>query len=200
MQVKNIDARMTLGGDCELLLTLPKHERQNVSNLIQEHKSKSDKPWEATITVKKKRRSLDANAKAWVLLGKIATELSKEQPTSTEEVYRNIIPNATKGEVIPIRDEAVESWIYNWEHKPKEKIGWISKSLGKSKIEGYTNTLNYFGSSCFDSVEMSKLLDLIIQECKQLNIPTDSPEEIERLKQLWGQEENDTWKNKSMKN
>jgi len=185
MQVKNIDLKMTLNGDYEVILTVPRNEQKNVMKLMEDFKAKSDKVWEAVISIKRKNRSLDANAKAWVLLGDIAKELSKEQPISAEEIYRKMIPDVSKGEIIPIRNDALEDWIYRWEHKPKEKIGWISKSLGKSKIEGYTNTINWFGSSCFDTVEMSKLLDLIIQECKQLNIPTDSPEEIERLKALW---------------
>jgi hypothetical protein len=34
---------------------------------------------------------------------------------------------------------------------------------------------------------MSRLLDLIIQDCKQLGIPTETPDEIARLKSLWGE-------------
>ncbi len=187
MQVKNIDAKINLNGDYEVILTVPRKERKTVEKLLEEFKAKSDKDWQATIAVARKKRSNDANAKAWKLLGEIAKELSKEQPISAEEIYRGMIPDVSKGEVIPIRDEAVESWIYNWEHKPSNKIGWISKSLGKSKIEGYTNTINWFGSSCFDTVEMHKLLTLIVQECKQLNIETLSPDELERLVQMHGQ-------------
>jgi hypothetical protein len=187
MQVKNIDARFTLNGDCEVILTVPKGERDNIKSLMDEFKSKMDKVWEAVISVKRKKRSLDANAKAWLLLGQIAEELSKETPISAEEIYKRMIPDISKGEIIPIRNEAVETWIYNWEHKPSTKIGWISKSLGKSKIEGYTNTINWFGSSCFDTIEMHKLLTLIVQECKQLDIETLSPAELERLVQMHGQ-------------
>lgn len=187
MQVKNIDLKMTLNGDYEVILTVPRNEQKGVIKLMKDFKAKADKVWEAVISIKRKRRSLDANAKAWVLLGDIAKELSKENPISAEEIYRKMIPDVSKGEIIPIRDEAVESWIYNWEHKPSNKIGWISKSLGKSKIEGYTNTINWFGSSCFDTVEMHKLLTLIVQECKQLGIETLSPNELERLVQLHGQ-------------
>jgi len=184
MQIKNLDARMTFTGECELIVTLPNSEKQAVENVLQEFPTKEQ--WEVEIKPKRKKRTLDASAKAWVLLGEIAKELSKNNPISAEEIYRNMIPDVSKGEVIPIRNEAVETWIYNWEHKPNTKIGWISKSLGESKIKGYTNTINWFGSSCFDSVEMSKLLELIIQECQQLKIDTLSPLDKERLLKLWG--------------
>ena len=36
MQVKNIDARFTLNGDCEVILTVPKGERESISHLIEE--------------------------------------------------------------------------------------------------------------------------------------------------------------------
>jgi hypothetical protein len=187
MQVKNIDIKMRLSGDYELILTVPKKEQKAVLKLMEDFKAKADKEWQAEISVKKKKRSLDANGKAWLLLGQIAEELSKETPISAEEIYKRMIPDISKGEIIPIRNEAVETWIYNWEHKPSTKIGWISKSLGKSKIEGYTNTINWFGSSCFDTIEMSKLLNLIVQECNQLGIETLSPDELERLVQMHGQ-------------
>lgn len=186
MQVKNIYLKMTLDGDYEVILTVPRNEQKTVMKLMEDFKAKSDKEWQAEIAVKKKKRSLDANGKAWLLLGQIAEELSKETPISAEEIYRKMIPDVSKGEIIPIRNDALDDWIYRWEHKPSNKIGWISKSIGKSKIEGYTNTINWFGSSCFDTAEMHKLLTLIVQECKQLNIETLSPLELERLVQMHG--------------
>ena len=36
---------------------------------------------------------------------------------------------------------------------------------------------------------MSKLIDLIVQECKQLNIETMTPEQLSILKEEWGKRE-----------
>ena len=36
MIVKNIDARFTISGGCELILAMPKSERESISHLIEE--------------------------------------------------------------------------------------------------------------------------------------------------------------------
>ncbi|WP_312093414.1 hypothetical protein [Aminipila sp.] len=185
MQIKDIDARLTLTGDYEVILTVPRKEQKTVLKLMEDFKDKADKVWEAVISVAKQKRSNTANGKAWLLLGKIAKELSKEQPISAEEIYKEMVPFCSEGTVLIMKDEAVEKHIHLWEHEPKEKIGWSCKILGSRN--GYTEVLNYYGSSCFDTVEMHKLLTLIVQECKQLNIETLSPDELERLVQMHGQ-------------
>ena len=43
----------------------------------------------------------------------------------------------------------------------------------------------YFGSSTFDTKEMSVFLDGIVSECKELGIETATPDELERMKQKW---------------
>ena len=43
------------------------------------------------------------------------------------------------------------------------------------------------GSSTYDTAEMSALLDGVIEDCKSCGIETATPEEIERMKQLYEQ-------------
>lgn len=171
-------------GECKVILTLPQNEWKSIVKLMEEFKAKADKVWEVVISIAKKKKSNTANGKAWVLLGKIAKEMSKEQPIKAEEIYREMVPFCSEGTVLIMKNEAVEKHIHLWEHEPKEKIGWICKVLGSKN--GYTEVLNYYGSSCFDTVEMSKLLNLIVQECNQLGIETLSPMELERLVQMHG--------------
>ena len=125
-----------------------------------------------------KKRSLDSNAYCWVLCKEIADKLH----ITAEEVYRKNIKEMGKYEILPIKDEAVETFINAWSYKG---IGWFSEILSKSKIEGYTNIIAYYGSSIYDSKEMSLLLDSLVQEAEQLNIETKTPNEIARLKELW---------------
>ena len=44
------------------------------------------------------------------------------------------------------------------------------------------------GSSEYDTGEMSRFIDGVISECKELGIQTMTPDEIEELKQKWGVE------------
>ena len=55
----------------------------------------------------------------------------------------------------------------------------------KSKLEGFTNVLAYYGSSTYNTKEMSRLIDLIVRECNQLNIETKSKSEIDSLLKQW---------------
>lgn len=51
----------------------------------------------------------------------------------------------------------------------------------------YRTYVVLMGSSRYDTAEMSHLLDGLIYECKVLGIETATPEELERMKQLYDQ-------------
>ena len=128
----------------------------------------------------RQRRSLDANAYAWVLMDKLADKLNE----SKESIYREYIKNiGGNSEIVCIKNTAVERLCEGWS---KNGIGWQTDTF-PSKLDGCTNVILYYGSSTYDSAQMSRLLDLIIQDCKEQGIPTDTPDEIARLKALWGE-------------
>ena len=139
-----------------------------------------DKDKQYEIKEYKKKRSLDANAYCWVLCKKIADVLR----ITKEEVYVKAIHEVGKFEIVPIKDEAVDTFIKAWSLKG---IGWICEVLNKSKLDGYTNLIAYYGSSIYDTKEMSVLIDNIVQEAKQLEIETMNPRELEQLKSMWGE-------------
>lgn len=120
-----------------------------------------------------KKRSLDANAYAWVLLGKLQDVLNIPKET----IYRNMIKNIGSYEVVPIKNEAVEKFESAWQ---KNGLGWVTEQL-PSKLKGYTNIVCYYGSSSYNSKEMSRLIDLIVQECKEQEIETLSKEELKSM-------------------
>ena len=126
------------------------------------------------------RRSLDANAYAWVLMDKLTSKMSMAK----EDIYREYVKNiGGNSETVCVKNSAVERLREGW---GRNGIGWVTETL-TSKLEGCTNVILYYGSSTYDTEQMSRLLDLIIQDCKQLGIPTETPDEIARLKALWGE-------------
>lgn len=147
----------------------------NETNTIEELKNEN----KLNVDLKKHRekRSLDANAYLWVLIQKIAESLN----ITKLEIYRDAIKNVGVYEVIPIKNEAVERFIEGWQHNG---LGWVCETT-KSKLEGFTNVLAYYGSSTYDTKEMSRLIDLIVQECKQLSIETMTEAELNSLKSSW---------------
>jgi hypothetical protein len=135
-----------------------------------------------TIDIKKARRhrSLAANAYCWVLLDKLAAKTGEPK----EMVYRQYIQNiGGNSEIVCVKNEAVDRLCYGWR---RNGIGWQTETMD-SKLDGCTNVILYYGSSVYDSSQMGRLLDLIIQDCKAVGIPTETPSEIARLKAMWGE-------------
>lgn len=132
------------------------------------------------VSIKKHRnkRSLDANGYCWVLCKKIADVIG----STKEDVYRASIKQVGSFEVIPVKNEAVDKFMSAWQSKG---IGWVSEVLSESKINGYTNIIAYYGSSTYDSREMSILIDNLVYQAKELNIDVMTAEEIANLKSLW---------------
>lgn len=141
-----------------------------------------DKKYSAELKQDKNKRSLDANAYFWVMCGKLASKLGMAK----EAVYRELIKGVGDNfEIVPIKDEAVDKWISNWQSKG---IGWVCDTLGESKLNGYTNIITYYGSSTYDTKQMSQLINLLVQECKDQDIETMTPAELSLLLGGWDEQ------------
>lgn len=126
----------------------------------------------------KKKRSLDCNAFCWVLISKLAERLNIPKA----EIYRTAIKEiGGNSDTVCVQDKAVESLCDGWNHNG---LGWITETF-PSKIEGCTNVTLYYGSSTYDTAQMSRLVNMIVQECEQLGIETKSQEEIDSLLSTW---------------
>lgn len=137
---------------------------------------------ELTVIVKefREKRSLSQNAYLWVLLEQIAIKIG----STKVEVYQNIIKHYGLFEIVPIRNDAVETFKSKW---GKNGLGWFCEDLGDSKLDGYTKLMVYYGSSTYDTKEMTRVLEAVVDTCKDLGISTMTLSEIMLLKN-----ENDT--------
>lgn len=129
----------------------------------------------------REKRSLDSNSYLWVLLDQIADKLN----STKEEIYRQFIKRVGVFEVLPIKDVALDRFVKSWQSKG---LGWVCETLGKSKISDYTNIVAYFGTSTYDSKEMTRLLDEVVKEAKELGIPTLDDLELKKLIDVWGKD------------
>lgn len=174
METQFEKAKMTM--DAEGTWLAIKMPRQEIMNFLE-----TMKPKKYTCILKefRKKRSLDANAYMWTLVGQVAAAVL----ATPEEVYRSYIRDIGGNyEVFPVRNDAVEKFPDIWE---RNHIGWFADNLGESKFEGYTNFRCYYGSSVYDTQQMSRLIDAVIQDCKELGIETLSEMELSRLKEEW---------------
>lgn len=153
-----------------LMITTPsRQEAQEFINLTAE---------EVEIKPKKRKRSLDANAYMWVLCDKIA----KVAGTTKEAVYLDTVRDVGVFDYIMVADKAVDAFIEKWK---TNGIGWHAEKHHKAKVEGCTVIIAYYGSSTYDTKQMSRLVDMIVQMAKELGIETMTPKELEQLKEKW---------------
>lgn len=133
---------------------------------------------------KRKKRSLDANDYLWVLCTKIAEKLQDGKTMVTkEEVYRKHIREAGVYQPLPIKNDAIERFSEVW---GECGTGWFIEIVDDSKLPGYKKVFAYYGSSVYDTKEMSRLIDSVIEDCRALNIETMPPAELDMLLKEWG--------------
>ena len=137
------------------------------------------KKFDVEVKPHRNKRSTDANAYCWNL----CEEIAKKIDGTKNEVYRQAIQHVGVYEIIPIRHDAVGRYVEAWR---KNGIGWIAEKDRDSKFAGYVNVFTYYGSSAYDTKEMSRLIDYIVEEAKRLGIETKTPEQLAELVNLWG--------------
>jgi hypothetical protein len=123
----------------------------------------------------REKRSLDANAYMWVLLQKMAEVLR----TDKWSLYLQILKRYGQFTYIVVKPNAVDGVKKQW--RECEEVGEIDINGTKA-----VQMLCYYGSSTYDTKEMSVLIDGVVSECKELDIETLPPDELEHMKALWG--------------
>ena len=154
-----------------------KTSRREATKACEEAKGKT---FEVTLQKERKRRSLDSNAYAWLLIGKLAAKLN----VPPEEIYRQYIPDI--GDIytiVPVKEDILDHWDKVW---CKGHIGRMTRDMGPCKaFSGYHNVMCYYGSSDFDTKQMSRLIDLIVEDCKLQDIETLPPETLAMMNEEW---------------
>lgn len=129
--------------------------------------------FELNIKPYRAKRSLNANAYLWALVGKIA-DLIREDKNA---VYKFMLERYGQYEVIEMRSDI----------NPRRWFKYI-EPLGKVQHDGmsYNQFRAWRGSSEYDTREMAILLDGVINEATNLGIATITDEELNRMKGSWG--------------
>lgn len=141
----------------------------------------ADEEKEYTLEIKerKKKRSLDANAYFWVLAHKIAGKTGVE----VSQVYRSYVKEiGGNNEIVCVQNRALKAFCAAWEG---HGLGWCAEQI-PSKLENCTNVICYYGSSMYDRAQMSRLIEMAIQDCKEYGIEYMTPKELSELLGKWG--------------
>lgn len=170
MQSKIIDVIGTTDGG-RVTLTVPKNRLNSLFKL-------KDELCDVDIKKHRNKRSLNANAYLWVLCSKLAEvlgstkweiykfELRRYSTVFTDETLK---PNTFK--YLKSREDE--------ENADFRCVDFICNNNGR------VDARLYLGSHKFDSKQMSVLLNGIVEDCKEQDIETMPPQELEELIGKW---------------
>lgn len=121
------------------------------------------------------KRTLTQNAYYWVLVNEIANQMK----LSKEEVHFNLLKDYSQIALITIKSNVdIKGYIRYYEFEREANISGVNFNIYKV----------YKGSSEMDKKEFNVLLEGVIQEAKQLGIPTLTPNEIAKLRYIENEE------------
>lgn len=126
---------------------------------------------EATFEIKefKQHRTLTQNSYLWKLVNEIANKVNKTK----EEVYLQMLKDYGQSEIVSMLSSI----------NPKGYFKYYEE-IGTGIVNGkeFTHYKIYKGSSEYSSIEMKNLLDGVIVECENLEIPTLTYNQIEKMR------------------
>ena len=129
---------------------------------------------ELVLNIKKyhKPKTLDANNYFWALCTEIADVLKTDKDT----VYLMMLKRRGVYTDLMVDERAIPILQQNFRYVEEFNDGY--QRFGD---ETMVKVRCYYGSSKYDSKQMSEIIDEAVQECHSLGIPTMPPQEIERL-------------------
>ena len=140
----------------------------------------SGKKYIAEIKQERKARSLNANAYYWRLCG----ELSSVLRIPPDEIYRQHIRDVGGNyEVIRLASRAVQSFTRSW---CAGHVGRVIEDMGTDRNNpDFCYLRVFYGSSDYDTRQMSRLIELMVTDCKAHGVETLTPEEMGRMMLEW---------------
>lgn len=158
-------------GNLYVTFNFPRHTKPEIEAL-------KEQEVEVKIDRYREKRSLDANAYAWALIDQLAETMRIPRIEIYRQYIRDIGGIST---IVCVPTKNAESFQKDW---GKKGLGWQTEEF-PSKLEGCTNIICYEGSSEFNTAQMSRLLDLIIQDCDAVGIPTEPIDKVNKRIENW---------------
>ena len=147
----------------EISVVVDKSALQNIPS--------QDKPMEIILQTIKKKRSLD--------------EIAKAVKNTAKNVYKQAIRDVGVYELMYMPKDAVKRFIDVWNAKGE---GWQAELL-EAEYQGLSCVKAYYGSSTYNTDEMSRLIDWAIDAAEEQGIETLTPDQKSSMLKEWG----DNW-------
>ena len=167
------------------IVTMELNEKHEALNMVD---ALHDEKLSVKICKASNRRSIDANSYYWLLLNRLSTALKISRPHCHNLMLRRYgVLEEFDGKVVYLvlpdteeaskkADEAEEYHI-----KPTSSV-----REGNDGIM-YRTYLMLKGSHAYNKSEFKNLVNGLVDECRQMNIPTIRQEDIDSLLSQWGE-------------
>jgi hypothetical protein len=143
-----------------------------------------DAVWDIEPHKERKGRSLNANSYFHVLVQKLAQ--AQQPPVSLAKCKNMMIAAYGQPEYIDGQQAIIKS---NVPQEKMQEIEYLHTALVKISEENGTECYFYRiyrGTHTYNNIEMQKLIEGVVQECKDAGIETATPAEIAKMIDVWG--------------
>ncbi len=157
--------------EVELSLIFDDTFQKDIEKLADDTLGKIGKKILINIKQLRKKRSLNANAYFWVLLNDLAIKLD----TTVDELYKRYVREYGVSQLVlvPGNEEAKTEFIKQW-GRGHDSTGWFAEDFGKC-------IRVFFGTSTYDSKQMARIIQAVIDDCKAAGINTLTPDEVAHM-------------------
>lgn len=136
-----------------------------------------DGKYSAELKERRKKRSMNANNYFWQLADQIAAALGRVK----EDLYLEYIKQVGVFKDFTLSEEQAKTFRVAWSMLG---VGWPTEQVD---YDGDNVVIRaYYGSSQYSTRQMSRLIDMAVEDAKDLGIEVLTPLELERMKEEWG--------------
>lgn len=136
-----------------------------------------DGKYSAELKERRRKRSMNANNYFWQLVDQIAAALGRVK----EDLYLEYIKQVGVFKDFTLSEEQAKTFRVAWSMLG---VGWPTQQVD---YDGDNVVIRaYYGSSQYSTRQMSRLIDMAVEDAKDLGIEVLTPLELERMKEEWG--------------
>lgn len=173
MQAVFDKAKVILDGDTSYLcLAIP---MRDAKRFVAE--MKQDK-YDVEIKVHRDKRSRNANNYLWQLLDHMGEVLGRPK----EDLYLHYVRNVGPFKDFTLTEDEAKTFRIAWS---KLGTGWPTEQVDYTQDGNNVVVRAYYGSSQYNTKQMSRLIDMVVDDAKSIGIETLTPVELARMKEAW---------------
>ena len=126
----------------------------------------------------REKRSLDANGYFWKLLDGLSHALGEPK----EELYLQYVKECGPFKDFTLTEEEAGTFRTAWSMLG---TGWPTEQVDYAEDGDRVVIRAYYGSSTYNTKQMSRLIDSVVADCKAVGVETLPPEKLALMKEEW---------------